>query len=322
MVSLKNKGGQFQVSFGWLFAIIVGGIILFLAIYMAVKIINSGEQEIDAKLGQEIGVLTNPLETSFQAGVAVPMTVPKESRIYTECAEEGNFGLQQIKVSQKNFGKWSETNVQSVFANKYIFSENPAEGRKFFLFSKPFEFPFKVGNLIYLISTEDEYCFVNAPENVKEELDSLGKIKNMKYENCTLSANPEEQTDICFTYSSLCEVYVDYSSGMGYTEKNGSRVYFVDDSLMYASIFSPSVEYECQIKRLMKRAGILAELYTDKGNFIERKGCSSNLGPDLTIFRNKVLQLISSGNSGDLMSLKSIVDEIKDKNSNLNCRLW
>ncbi|MFW5846931.1 MAG: hypothetical protein ACOCUU_02105 [Nanoarchaeota archaeon] len=314
---IESNKAQFNLSFAWLFSIIIGGIILFFAIYIASQIISSGERETDAKLGQEIGVLLNPLETSFQSLQVVPMTLPKETRIYTSCENSGNFGLQLISVSQKSFKKWSEPEIQSVFANKYLISKNPSQGEKFYLFSKPFKFPFKVGNLIYLISAEKEYCFVNSPDSVQQELESL-EAKNIKYENCSLSENPKEQIDICFDLNSgNCEVFVDYSSG--YIEKNNSRVYFTDNSLMFAGIFSPKENYECQVKRLMKRTASLAQLYISKEDIVSRKGCNSNLDIDLSRLGNQALNL---EDSRELLNLYESVEELEIKNKNLECRLW
>src|SRR3989344_2803023 len=46
---------------------------------------------------------------------------------------------------------------------------------KFYIFSKPFEFPFKVSDLIYLTSENEKYCFDNAPENIAEEILQLNQ---------------------------------------------------------------------------------------------------------------------------------------------------
>ena len=55
------------MSFTWLFAIIVGGFILFLAIYAVITIKPSQQLEQDVKLGKEIGNILNLLETGFES---------------------------------------------------------------------------------------------------------------------------------------------------------------------------------------------------------------------------------------------------------------
>ena len=149
----KNKRG-FQISFAWLFAIIAGGFILFLAIYGVTKIMDTGGDITSAKTGTEIRVLLNPLETGFESGRTVLLTMSVETRIHNRYSTSGNFGAQIIQLSQKNFGKWSQPEEDISFPNKYIFSDNIVEGKDFFIFSKPFEFPFKVADVIYLTSSE------------------------------------------------------------------------------------------------------------------------------------------------------------------------
>src|SRR3989344_4176200 len=98
----KTKRGQLQISFAWIFAIIVGAVILFLAIYTATKVIKIGDTAVSAKTGKEISVLLNPLETGFETSVVTLITMPVETRIYNQCSISGNFGRQIIKISQKS----------------------------------------------------------------------------------------------------------------------------------------------------------------------------------------------------------------------------
>jgi hypothetical protein len=43
----------------------------------------------------------------------------------------------------------------------------------FYVFSTPFEMPFKIADLIYITSTKDKYCFISPPEDIEEELEGL-----------------------------------------------------------------------------------------------------------------------------------------------------
>ena len=65
----------------------------------------------------------------------------------------------------------SERGVEIPVYNKYIFSKQALEGKKFYLFSKSFEFPFKVSEIIF-ISNED-YCFIEPPGNIEDEISSI-----------------------------------------------------------------------------------------------------------------------------------------------------
>ncbi len=310
-----NNKAYLQIPFAWLFSIIVGIFILSLAIYGVIKVIHTGEETIDAKTGKEIGILLNPLEMSFQSAQSSPLVLPVETRIYNKCNNKYEFGRQIIQISQKSFNKWTETDVDVGFSNKYIFSENPCEGKKFYVFSKPFEFPFKVADLIYLTSSSQKYCFVDAPENIEREISTLNQ-ENFLTENCS-----ESSIKICFDNSN-CDVNVNYNKGTsdsysyGFVKKRGESVNFKSDALMYAGIFADKEIYECQVKRLMQRIEKLSLIYYDKSKFVSQKGCHSNL--NLLGLNN------AAGNSGgNLDSVIDIVEDIKEKNNmNWECKLW
>ena len=303
------KKGYLQISFAWMFAIIVGIFILFLAIFATTKLIKTDQTIIDSKTAKEIGVLLNPLETGFETGKSTSLILPSETRIYNKCNTDGEFGRQIIKISQKSFDKWTETDVDVGFSNKYIFSENYVEGKKFYIFSKPLDFPFKISDLIYLTSKDKKYCFLDSPENIKDEITSL-KQKNIQVNNCS-----EDSIKVCFNRN--CEINVDYNGK--YVEKDKSRMYFETDALMYAAIFSEKDIYECQIKRLMKRVENLALLYNDKAGLISQKECNSNLESELSTLNSLTRNL---ENSNNLNSINFLVEDINKKNDLTECRLW
>ena len=308
---MRNKKGALEISFAWLFAIIVGISILFLAIFGVTKFIQTEQTAQSAKTGKEIGVLLNPLEIGFETGKTTPLTLPVETRIYNKCNNFGSFGRQIIQVEQKSFNKWTETDIDVGFSNKYIFSESYTEGKKFYLFSKPFEFPFKVTDLIYMTSSEKNYCFIDAPEEIQEELTDL-KQKNMFIENC-----PESSIKVCFEYGSDCDVGVNYNAG--YIEKDSENLFFETDALMYAAIFSDREVYECQLKRVMQRLDSLALLYKDKSSFIATRGCIPEMNADLIAMSNLARDVESSE---ALFQMNNIAEDLENKNDFGRCRLW
>ncbi|MBM3228446.1 hypothetical protein FJZ20_00975 [Candidatus Pacearchaeota archaeon] len=308
---MRNKKA-FQISFAWLFAIIVGAFILFLAIYGVTKIMKTGSDFTSARTGAEIGVLLNPLETGFESGRTSLLTMPVDTQIHNRCTETGTFGKQIIKISQKNFGKWSATDVDVGFANKYIFSDANVEGRNFLIFSKPFEFPFKIADLIYLTSSKNSYCLVNAPSRIEDEISDLGQ-ENLYLENC-----PANSINVCFgIYSGTveCDIYVNENRKS--VEKEGEIVYYETDALMYAAIFSDVDVYECQIKRLLQRLNELLTIYEDKNAIISLRGCSADV--DLFTLKSEIDRF---GNSEDLMNVASIAEHINRQNNLENCKLW
>jgi len=304
-----NKKGFIQISFTWLFAIIIGAIILFFAIYASVKLMKTEESVSSAEAGREISVLLNPLETGFGEEKTTPLTIPVESRLNNRCESFTGFGEQEVSVSQKIRGKWTYAGVGSVTYNKYIFSNKSVQGKNFYLFSKPLEFPFKIADLIFLTSAEESYCFIDSPEKIQEELTSLSQA-NLFTENC-----PSDSIKVCFEGGEDCVVAVDINDRT--VEKDGSIVYFETDSLMYGAVFSDKEIYECQVQRLMKRLKELAFIYNDKENIISVKGCPAEVN---------LLGLADSASSlrdsSDLVVVKAAADDVEDENERAYCELW
>lgn len=309
----NNNRGALEISFGWLFAIIAGIVIIFIAIYLSSKLINVQQTTISAETGQQIGILLDPLETSFESAQTTSITIPAETRINNICDSSGNFGKQIIQLDQQSFNKWTNTNVNVGFENKYIFSRGQVEGKKFYIFSKPFSFPFKIADLMYITSADKRYCFFNAPDEINTEISDLNQ-SNLIIGNCS-----DGDTKICFGGNN-CDVNVDLNSYS--VEKNGSSVYFGgadETALMYAAIFSDKNVYECQVKRLMLRVNEISSLYINKELITEKKGCDDNLGADLGELSGLAKDL---NNSQDLELVKMKADVVDGDNNARRCLMW
>jgi hypothetical protein len=317
---IKNRKGALEFSFTWIFAIIAGMFILFLAIYGVSKFMSISRTSQDTEGAMDIGILTNPLESSFESTTRTFMKTSVDTRIYTGCTLNTLFGRQTIRISQKTYDKWSNEGATVGFSNKYIFSENPVEGKTFYLFSKPFELPFKVADLIYITSTEDKYCLKNSPEDIEEEIETLTGSNLSANENFfTKTADcPQESINVCFSGGTNCDINVNINSK--YVEKNGERMYYEGDALMYAAIFSNKKDYECQLDRLMKRTGQLSDIYRDKSNFVFQKtGCDSGLSVNLVLLKNLADNF---GDSGTLNTIYTLSEDISRENNYGECKLW
>jgi len=321
-----NKKADLQIPFSWMFAIIVGAIILVLAIYFLVHFMKTGQTEHEVKTSKEIGVLLSPLEIGFEEGKKSVLEVSTDTKIYSSCNLFGNFGRQGIMVKEKLNNKWAESSKEVVFQNKYIFAEKQVEGRKFYLFSKPFNFPFKVASLIYLIPVRQNYCFVDAPEDIENEIKNLG-FENMFFKDSSSQNCSGNELNVCFSFDNECNISIDCSDTeclSGRTIKQDKEAYFYTSSLMYATIFSDLDLYECQLKRLLKRTSILASLYGEKLTLTNFLGCLNYLSSDLNAF--KMLATTYAENtatfSGGLTAIASASEELYYKNKYSSCRLW
>jgi len=320
-----DKNAEMDISFGWLFAIIVGATILALVIFGVAKAIKTSSYAQQTAGAKELGVLLNPLETGFESLSSTPLTTNVETRIYNKCDNFGDFGKQKISISEYSFKNWPPPGIAVSFENKYIFSDEIVEGKNFYVFSKPFEYPFKITDLIILTSADKKYCFNKAPEKIKEEIMQIGQANLAS--NCT-SPDYKDYIKICFEGGSGCKIKV--NADRGEVEKNGDTLYFAtlennfdekDYSLIYAAIFSDKDIYECQIKRLTKRASSLAEIYKEKAFLMSQRGCTSGAETDLEIFISQ-LESVQDSSGFSTQGIKYLIEDIKQQNENSMCRLW
>ncbi len=316
---IKNKKAL-EFSFNWLFAIIVGAVVIFLAIYISSQYIKTARIEQDTKLGKELGIILTPIETDLEASKITKISMPQETRIYNECQETGTFGLQKISTATKSLNdKWDQQGLASSFSNKYLFSEKIIEGKDYTVFSKSLEMPFKIADIMYIWPTKEEFCFVNPPRLIEEEMQDLQTNVNV---TSSASECPREAKKVCFTTSGCdIDVSLDASGKIkgSLKKKLSNRVYFEGSIFLYASIFSDPEIYECQLKRLMKRASELSLLYYSKSLFLTPKGCSSNLEIDLADYANQTLSLNNSLQLRDIFLSSEI---IRRKNNDLSCKLF
>jgi hypothetical protein len=332
MRKVVRKKAQMNLSFGMIFAIIAGAFILVLAIYGAVKFSKLENQAIEGEISKTIGVLTNPLESSFESSQIITINSPVETRIYNTCSppevlgnEEPNknyFGKQKISTSQISYKKWTEPQMNVSFSNKYFFSKYPTEGKKFYMFSKTFEIPFKVADLTYIFSEKEKYCFIGIEDiedgDLKEKIEHLNNPSLLtNTEEC-----PEESINVCFSSSSDCDMKVYYNEGGGRVikESSGDELYFEGESLMFAAIFSDKSSYECQLKRLIQRASSLAEIYNKKYDLmINDLNCDSSM-------KIKMMALRSALEAYDaperISEIKIIADSLETENKWSECPLW
>jgi hypothetical protein len=313
---MDKRGIEF--NFAVLFSIIVGAMIIFLAIYGSSRIIRTGTSEQQSSITKQLTIIFDPMETGIASGKSNSFLFTEESRLYNECFNEGDFGSQRFSFSIKSFGKWGEKNLGQRVYNKYVFSDKIEEGKKAYVFSKPFNFPFKVSELIF-ISTKT-YCFYNSPNFIREEVLSMGieNIKIKESQNCSAS-----DTNVCFgayPLSVTCQILVTSDSDYEYgsIKKSDKTIEYYSPALLYAGIFSSPEIYECNVKRLMQRASSQAILFGKESFFVNEK-CGMVAQEELNLLSDKTLSLQYSS---ALKTIVPIVKQVDELNSAASCELW
>jgi len=308
----RNKRGL-EMNFAWMFSIIVGAVILFLAIYTATQFIDVSKYQIDTEAAKQFTILFEPLATGIEEGKITSIPLPQNTRIYNECDETGAgaaqyFGKQEISLAQESTigKKWGEPGVGSIVYDKYIFSNSLEQGKTIYAFVKPFEIGFKVADIVILYL--DEYCFVNAPDEIKNELNQLKGDKERNIILTRQERNCGDAISVCFD-NSRCDINVDLNNNL--VRKDGEVVEYIDN-LVYAAIFSDPEIYNCNKDRLIKRISNLADIYADKAGLVQKQGCETGLRSDFEI-------LASLDN---LQSIKQQTDKIDMKNNAAVCQVF
>lgn len=315
MNKLKINKRGFEFSFGWIFAIMIGAVILFLAIYAVTRIAGTEHKAQQSSLAKELGTLLNPLETGLEEGKIAEIKFSEETRILNNCSNKGNFGEQSIGIMSKSSigATWEKSGVPSRYQNKYIFSKAIVKGKEISVFSKPFEMGFKVADLMFIWSDNEKYCFVNPPKEIEEEILGL-KPRDINITSSTRECE-KGSTLVCFTGGG-CDVSV--STRTKSVVKEGKTMYY-EGALLYGAIFSSPKLYECHVKRLMERTSALAELYEKKSQNLAPLGCPSNLESDLESLKNMTENFDNSAKLGEIYNL---AEQIKEKNHELECKLF
>lgn len=315
---MKKKG---EFNFVWLFAIIAGASILFLAIYGAMGVGNTARYQSDSEIAKSISIITDPMQAGFSEGKHGSITFGEETRINNFCDDDG-FGKNDISVkTRSNVGKeWVKSGVEVPVTNKYIFSSNNDSGKKYYVFSKPFYFPYKVADLIFLSSKN--YCFYNAPDAVASEIDEMN-IPNIVVNSSEDQTCSEDSINVCFGGGSDCDITVYGSCYSGcdsvYDEgtvvKNYNEMAYVGN-LMYAAIFSEKGIYDCNVNRLIYRAGEIAQEFSDKADLMNARDCGTDLKSSLIIWNG----LLNNTDIENLASLKEPMKVLERKNT--GCTIW
>jgi hypothetical protein len=235
--------------------------------------------------------------------------------------DDAGLGKQGISLKTKGaFGKWSEFTPEKSIYDKYIFSLSQSEGKRFYVWGKSFELPFRVEDLIFIIPEKEKYCFIDAeesiPSEIKNELKALD-IPNVKFgdeEGCTSISFRDDNADI----------YVDCEDNCKYGAVNkGNATLPFASSLIYGAIFSSPSTYKCNFNRLMKRLSLLCEIYDEKAKNL--RGCAgvSDVKISLDDFKRSIDSISMTGNKTiDIRKLYDDAEDLADDNTYASCQVF
>ena len=298
------KKAQFQ--FAWIFAVIVGALILFLAFYFVGTNLLRQRYEQETTKTQSLDILLNPFSYlgSLSATSYNPLSLPDESEIIINCEQIslGNLGYNEITLVSKN-----QAGIPRIAYDKYIFAPQPMKGKDFEALSKPLKLPWRVADLIILWPKNQEYCF-NKKIQELERL-NISSIKIQGIDQCS-----QDSIKVCID-SSGCDINVNTNTK---TVKKQGKTLSYTDSLMYAAIFSDPNLYECNVKRLASRIYNEAEIYEKKALLLAQKNCHTVY--DLTEIKQAANEVFNE--PANIRQLETEADTLEYINSRADCPLF
>lgn len=309
----KEKKAQFQ--FAWIFAVIIGALILFLAFYFVGTILLRQRYEQETVQAQSLDILLNPFAYLGSLGATTynPLSLQEESDIIIGCEKFslGKLGYNEITLIEKG-----EVGIPRTTYDKYIFAPQPLKAKYLDALSKPFEMPWRVADIIILWPSSQEYCFDGAPSSVETEIKRLNisSIK-IKTEECA-----EKSIRVCFDGGTGCDIKVDRASKTVKNMGKGLTVSYTGSSLMYAAIFSDPVLYECNLQRLASRLYIETEVYQKKALALNQRGCDVTY--NLASLKKASKDVFNDPRSAQLSTLETAASSIKNQNSWSKCALF
>jgi len=262
-------GKKGVIEFGWIFSIIVGAVVLFLAFYFIGTHMAREGMVKETLEAQNLDAALNPFGyLSIMNATKNPLELSAKSEVEIRCDSSGAIGYDSIKTigTGKNAGAGIVRNVY----DKYIYADisgiqlKSMEGMAVSL-----KAPWRIADLIMLWPFGKKYCFTESvPEEIRDEMNRTG-IQNIFIEYGNESC-PEESATIGISCSRGYDISICQKEN--YIEKNGVKLFYYGNSLMYAAVFSEQELYNCNLNRLGKRLALQGSLYEAKAN---NTGCAS-----------------------------------------------
>jgi hypothetical protein len=296
----KNKRGQAEAQFNWIFVLVVGGIILLFFTVIVLRQKSFSEQKLSANLATDLDTIF--AGASVSKGTVHSFNIPNLDM---------NFDCSRFYMgpASKDLGK------------QVVFAPSRVKGDQLLTWTLEWNFPFKVTNFLYVSSPEVRYVFVydssgedlvalineSLPDGLNVEFDEVASVSAARSFMGSISNKNNYAVRFVFIGSfgklnipsfvpsslskmsgdSLTAVLVEHSD-LGvrtihfYGSKNGSFVLnnpgdsvsfdFISsrDELeglpsLFGAIFSDNLEsYDCVMKKAFERLELVSSVYLDK----------------------------------------------------------
>lgn len=302
---------------------LVGAIIIIFAIVFVGKVGIVEQQKQNVVVAKYLDLFFNPFASigAIAEGFGKRVELPYEINAEFRCVG----GEERVIVGSGNKRGYEKL-------ENFVYSPSRLKTKELSVFSKPFNLPFRVTDLIFVFDTSHQFCLLydddfskSIVDSVVEDVsDNLGDADN--FVKCkTLNCCQPDARVISFKSRAIqgeAEVTIsDESNGrFDYGRiffSDGKNIPFVGFPLVEAAVFSDYEIYSCNFQRLMKKISAISEIYQGKASFLgrvkQRQIC--NYGS----FSSDLEKMKGAAQNSNAKLLFTVSEELSERNRNFPC---
>lgn len=319
--------------FHWILIMIVGAVILLFGVIFAGKSGGVEQQKQNVLVAEYLEMFFNPFTSvgaiadSFGKRVSLPYEIDAELRC------EG--GKEYLFVG-------SGDKISSEKIENFVYSNSRIKARELFVFTKSFEMPFRIADLIFTFDSSKKFCILydeqdigqaDFVDQVRDDIEgSLVDVQgNFAYCQDIGCCNEAGSTKIISFTAQRGDVNLvpRGASGDGFSFgevefRGGKKSVFVSNALAEAAMFSDYPLYSCNLRRLMSKTGSVSDIYSEKATYLgaiaQQQACNYNaLKGDLGQLKALAGSVGSAQSSSSVQALHEAAKDIETKNMELPC---
>lgn len=244
---LEQRKG-IEMTFNWIFSIIVGAIILTFFVYFAIQNTdlfgNLSAKQVSLELDNAFsGFQTTLVETNLEFN--------KPIKLEFKCENITGDVKENILINDKG---------KSILRDKIIFAPDKMEDTKFLLFTSEWKVPYKIANFIFLTSPKEQYDLENEPSDFEFVSDSNVGRKIEFNKNSAKCTTDSEKVIINYQIDEYNEYY-------GWICNSNGEYGFYGKAMIYAVIFSYNFD-DCLYSLMIEKLNLVSSLYGEKARIL------------------------------------------------------
>ena len=300
------RKAEVEISFNWVFILLVGAAFLFFFFNIINWQIDDGEQRTQRTISARLGPIFDALQSN-------PETVKVHDRVVFEV---------DFRCDPNTGHEYQLVNSNQIVQLPYqlFFTPERIGGSRLISLVKKFSVPYDIDSMLLLTDERTEYVFVGndntvnrfynllPDEFVKRQISNIDEYQAQDFRHTVFISNTE--------ISNIPQRSSNVVIGTNNVRINGEGFKRVNDALTLAAIVSGNEKnFECTLDKLVKKTEIINEIMANRSNTLrnhyintENSACASLYQPALVsnrinelindqgVFNNQMIQQITQAN--------------------------